>query len=307
MLGLHTADVPQQYQSLLPHLLTPPVWQQTGSIPGLVKLLKAYLKRNSAQMLAAGQVASVLAVVQQRLIPSKMNDSWGFELLQAVVSTVKPDQLKQYFKAIVMTLLIRMHTNKSDKYVYLFTHFFLFMMAIDRDGLTPDYVISTVEEIQSQLWSQILDNFIVPQVPKMPNKDKKLAFVGVTRLLTQSSYMLQQPSVNTWPSTFAGLAKLFTEPQHLSSKEDDSGDVALTEIDFEEQTAGYQAAYSRISASATSETDPVEYVRDPQTFLGQGLVKLSKQGVDIKRMLGASPMPNVAMLLQALASTGYVI
>ena len=54
------------------------------SIPGLVRLLKAFLARDSAQMFAAGQVASVLAVVQQRLIPSKLNGAWGFELLQSV-------------------------------------------------------------------------------------------------------------------------------------------------------------------------------------------------------------------------------
>jgi exportin-2 (importin alpha re-exporter) len=90
MLELHTTEVPVQYWSLLPLLLTPAIWQQKGSIPGLVKLLKAFLARDSASMLAAGQVASVLAVVQQRLIPSKLNDVWGFELLQSVVQNVKP-------------------------------------------------------------------------------------------------------------------------------------------------------------------------------------------------------------------------
>lgn len=90
MLELQPTDVPAQYRSLLPFLLTPAIWQQKGSIPGLVKLLKAFLIRDSTQMLAAGQVASVLAVVQQRLIPSKLNDVWGFELLQSVVQAVKP-------------------------------------------------------------------------------------------------------------------------------------------------------------------------------------------------------------------------
>lgn len=90
MLELHDYDIPTNYRSLLPFLLTPAVWQQKGSIPGLVKLLRAYLKRDSANMVAVGQLASVLAVVQQRLIPSKLNDAWGFELLQSVVQYVNP-------------------------------------------------------------------------------------------------------------------------------------------------------------------------------------------------------------------------
>ncbi|KAF5378153.1 hypothetical protein D9615_007619 [Tricholomella constricta] len=306
MLELHKTDVPEQYNSLLPFLLTPAVWQQKGSVPGLVKLLKAFLVRNSAQMVATGQVASVLAVVQQRLIPSKLNDAWGFELLQSVVLNVKPDQLKQYFKAVVMTLLTRMQSSQTDKYVLLFTRFFLFTMAVNVEGLTPDYVIGAIEEIQKHLWPQILNNFIVPQIPKLPPKDRKLAVVGITRLLTQSTFMLEQPTVVTWPATFASLVKLFNEPQYLTNaKTEDDPHAALTAIDFEEQTAGYQAAYSRLAASETPEPDPMEYVRDPQQFLGQELVRLSKShGEGVKTMIAAA---HVGPFVQVLAAAGYVL
>lgn len=49
-----------------------------------------------------------------------------------------------------MALLTRMHSSKTDKFVYLFARFLIFTMAIKVDGLTPDYVIGTVEEIQPQ-------------------------------------------------------------------------------------------------------------------------------------------------------------
>ena len=68
----------------------PSSWQQKGSIPGLVKLLKAFLARDAKQMAASGQYNAVLGVIQQRLIPSKLNDMWGFELLQAVVQYTPP-------------------------------------------------------------------------------------------------------------------------------------------------------------------------------------------------------------------------
>jgi len=90
MLELHTTSVPNEYRSILPFLLTPAGWQQKGSIPGLVKLLKAFLTRDSAQLVETGQYTAILAVVQQRLIPSKINDGWGFELLEAVVQNIPP-------------------------------------------------------------------------------------------------------------------------------------------------------------------------------------------------------------------------
>jgi exportin-2 (importin alpha re-exporter) len=121
-------------------------------------------------------------------------------------------------KAVIMTLLTRMQTSKTDMFVYSFTRFLLFTMAINVEGLTPNFVIGTIEEIQpqcvlsthysvktesihhvlSRLWSQILGNFVIPQVPKMSHKDRKIAVVGVTRMLTQSTFMLQEPSIRAW-------------------------------------------------------------------------------------------------------------
>ena len=42
----------------------------------------------------------------------------------------------------------------------------------------------------------------------------------------------------------------------------------MTEIDYEEQTAGYQAAYSRLAASESGPDDPVGYVGDMRAFFG---------------------------------------
>jgi exportin-2 (importin alpha re-exporter) len=84
MLTLHRG-VPTDYRALLPFLLTPAIWAQKGSIPGLVALLRAFLARDAAVMIEANQHTSVLGIVQQRLVPSKANDGWGFELLQSVV------------------------------------------------------------------------------------------------------------------------------------------------------------------------------------------------------------------------------
>ena len=90
MLELHTNDVPVAYRELLGLLLVPASWQQKGSIPGLVKLLKAFLARDAAHIVQTGQFTAILAVVQQRLIPSKINDVWGFQLLQSVVQNIPP-------------------------------------------------------------------------------------------------------------------------------------------------------------------------------------------------------------------------
>ena len=57
--------------------------------------------------------------------------------------------LQPYFRQIIMTLLTRMQQNKTNNYVYYFVYFLLYLLAINADGITPDYLIQTVDEIQS--------------------------------------------------------------------------------------------------------------------------------------------------------------
>ncbi|KAI0636204.1 Cse1-domain-containing protein [Trametes polyzona] len=305
MLDLHAGEVPAQYRSLLAILLTPAAWQQKGSIPGLVKLLKAFLARDAASMVAAGQLPQVLGVVQQRLIPSKLNDGWGFELLQSVIQYVPVASVKQYFKSIIVTLLTRMQTSKTDKYVYHFVYFLGFCLAIGREEITPDYIVGEVESIQPQLFSQILTNFVIPQAPKMPPKDRKVVLVGLTRLLSQSTLMHQGALAQTCPKAFEALVKLFREGQQLSKKDDEDPDAGITQIDYEEQTAGYQAAYSRLAAAEAAPVDPVAHVKDLAAFVGQEFAGLSRRFPDVQQWPASTDAAVTGPFLQGLSAAGY--
>ncbi|KAI0825963.1 importin alpha re-exporter [Irpex lacteus] len=303
MLDLHTQEVPAAYRELLPFLLTPAAWTQKGSIPGLVKLLKAFLTHDSQHIVANNQHLNVYGIIQT-LLKSKANDAWGFELLQAAYQSLPQSALADARRVLIMAMLTRLQTSKTDKFVYYFVLFLLFVSAINVEGLTPDFTVEVFEGIQPNLWPQILSNFVLPQVPKLPTKDRKLAAVGLTKLLTQSTHMLREPVVQAWPATFTALARLFSEPQYLT-KNDEDPDAVITSIDFEEQNAGYQAAYSRLAASEGAQVDPVAYVRDPREFLGQELVRLSKTDPRVKLLLTANP--EVAPFVQSLANSGYVV
>lgn len=112
------------------------------------------------------------------------------------------------------------------------------------------------------------------------------------------------------PSAFTALVKLFSEPQYLASKEGDAsaGTGGLTEIDYEEQTAGYQAAYSRLAASESGPVDPVGYVVDVRAFLGRALgggEVLSKD--KLMGFVGACEDPVVRAFLEGLVGEGYLV
>jgi len=96
-------------------------------------------------------------------------------------------------------------------------------------------------------------------------------------------------------ATYTSLGKLFSERQHFEIKKEEVTDEAITAIDFEEQDAGYQAAFSRLPASESAETDPVAYVQNPLLFLQQELERLtSKYGHQIQMLISVAEGGQIA-------------
>jgi exportin-2 (importin alpha re-exporter) len=58
------------------------------------------------------------------------------------------EDLRPFFRPVIVTLLTRLQANKTDKFVYGFTRFVLFMLALNVEGFTADYIISDFEAIQ---------------------------------------------------------------------------------------------------------------------------------------------------------------
>lgn len=107
MLEKHVNSVPDPYMLLFPLLLQPPMWERTGNIPALVRLLQAYISvghlRNEIfeklvqidwklilQIVFYFHGASLLSQpgmlgVFQKLLASRINDHYGLQLLNSIL------------------------------------------------------------------------------------------------------------------------------------------------------------------------------------------------------------------------------
>lgn len=124
---------------------------------------------------------------------------------------------------------------------------------------------------------------------------------GIQRLVFSVSIRLKQ---SHRPTVFTTLVRLLRGEYlvQTSTDTDAKDEGGITEIDYEEQTAGYQAAYSRLAASEAAEEDPVAYVRDPQEFLGQQLMEMSKAygPQQVKAVISAADQSIVGPFMQTL-------
>ena len=80
-------ELPETYLGLLPPLLMPTLWEQRGNVPALVRLFQSFLARGSQTIITNGQLDSIMGIYQ-RLISSRINDTYGFELLQSVFKSI---------------------------------------------------------------------------------------------------------------------------------------------------------------------------------------------------------------------------
>ena len=111
---------------------------------------------------------------------------------------------------------MRLQANGLNPYVYLFAYFLLFTMTFKVDGsfwtITPVPLrkynagesfllnLSAWYIIDEELWAIIAN----PQqlhhgaLPKVPLEGHRVVALCLTRMLTQSDIMMQEPNVFTW-------------------------------------------------------------------------------------------------------------
>jgi len=100
--------------------------------------------------------------------------------------------------------------------------------------------------------------------------------------------------VNFGKNCFSALEQWLSKSEHVTKDVavEYDPDTALTAIDYEEQTAGYQAAFSKLAASLPRKLDLVPDVVDPVAYVKQTLSSAVTQNLAVRQQLtNISPSP----------------
>lgn len=144
-----TGTLPEYYQSLLAATLVLDLYSSRGNVPALTRLLTAMIPRAAAQITANNQIEPIL-VIFQKLISSKANESYGFELLEAIIGTFPVEVLNNYFVTILSLLFTRLNNSKTENFSVRFVRFYHFFSARDDKGLGADLFVSLCDKIQQE-------------------------------------------------------------------------------------------------------------------------------------------------------------
>lgn len=269
-------ELAPSYQALFLPLVQPTLWQQQGNIPALVKLLQAYLQKGWPWIVANNQLEPLLGVCQ-KLVSSKINDHHSFELLQTMILNVPMSTLGNYMKHVLVMLLTRLQTHKTDKFRKGFINFSFFYMALDLEGTGPDGYWALFDTVQSGLFVQFLKTAWLAEAQKVSGRiERKTCAVAMVRLLTGCRTITEGTNFDAaWPSVMNALVKLFEAPQDVKGATQDAAmDADLYAIDIEE--TGYQSQFSQLATTSSSKIDPTAQIQDPKQFLLEGIVRFNQ-------------------------------
>ncbi|PKI84694.1 importin-alpha export receptor [Malassezia vespertilionis] len=282
--------LPEAYANLLPPLLTPTLWEQKGNVPALVRLLKAYLHQAPS---AVVQHVEAFLGVYQKLISSRLNDVFGFELLLSLIRNIPANVLAQYQQPILTLMLMRLQSSKTDKFSQHFVIFFAVYCSVLQPSY-PEQVVQAFEAVQQGLFMQIVQNVVVPDLAKLQAKQRFGVAAGLIRLLTSSPSMLAS-CAPVWPILLGSVLRLMMQTENArATPEEDEG---IAELDEQ----GFQASFSQLAAAKPSvrmESDATDWAgTDLGAYLARQLYAASQQHPGVLGPLIASIPADVHAVL----------
>ncbi|KIW27127.1 uncharacterized protein PV07_06896 [Cladophialophora immunda] len=255
--------LPSEYTPLIAPILGPTLWDQRGNIPALVRLLVAIIPRAANEMVSGNQVESVLGIFQ-KLVSTKIYESYGFDLLEISIATFPPAALEQYWVHILNIMLTRLQSKQSQGFQLRFVRFYHFVSSHQEKGLGTDFFVAATDRVQHDVFRQLYLSIILPKTQELARPlDRKMAAISLTKSLADSQAFVERYPKG-WPLTCNALLKLLEDPP-LPPKADD----AIAELDVEDSSFG--VGFTQLNTIRPPPLDPFPEITDLRRWVGHYL------------------------------------
>jgi exportin-2 (importin alpha re-exporter) len=160
-----STSLPPFYKSLINTILGVDYWTSKGNIPALVRLLAAMISKGAADFVEGKQLVPVLGIFE-RLMSIRSSQAFAFELLECIVTSFSQlaslpihksmanirnrQDLKEYWKTIFQTLLVKLQNQKTDAFTARFVRFYHYISAYTETGFGADFFIAILDSIQAE-------------------------------------------------------------------------------------------------------------------------------------------------------------
>lgn len=258
-----TKPLPEPFQSLIGPIIAPPVWEQRGNVPALVRLLTSIIPRAAEELAKNGQLGGVLGLFQ-KLVSTKVYEGYGFDLLECVIENYPPATLEPYWVHVITVMLTRLQSQQSSGFHLRFVRFYHFVASRDDQGLGTDFFVAETDKVQQDVFRGLFLSVILPKTQELARPvDRKIAVVSFTKLLADSEAFVSRYSKG-WPHTCNALLKLLEVPPVPST----GGDM-ITDHDVDDSSFG--VGFTQLQTIRKPVNSPWAEITDLRSWVGQYL------------------------------------
>jgi exportin-2 (importin alpha re-exporter) len=269
LVNLSRPPLSQNYMQLFGVLLSNATWDRPPCVPALVRLLRAFLRKIPNELNQEGRLPNILAISRSLLSRSSTEDS-AFYMLNTIVENVGFDILNPYISEIWSALFTRLQTRQAVKYVNSLVVF----MSLVLVKYGSSVLVSSVDSIQPNLFTQILQRFWIPNLKLIKGAlEVKLTAVASTKLLCESAVLLDAAAAQLWGKLLDSIVTLLSRTNQDGTQEQNDGTDA---VDIQ-KTSSYSVSFVRLQYAGKSEDDLLKEVNDPKQFVVTSLATLSAQ------------------------------
>mmetsp|Transcript_13898 Transcript_13898/g.41394 ORF Transcript_13898/g.41394 Transcript_13898/m.41394 type:complete len:969 (+) Transcript_13898:177-3083(+) len=251
------------YASLLPPLLHPSLWERRGNVPALTALLEAYLVADAEHIVLNNQLEPLLGVFQ-KLLASKLSESYAFELLNYIILQVEATAIDAYIPTIIQLLMTRLQHNRGRT---SFGHKLLAFFGLFAGKRGGANLANFLENQQAGLLPHLILHVFTPlsSIDIASSMDSKFAAIGATRILCEAPDVLtRQGDTTAWSALAAILFQLLRQLHCKPSGSDSSGTKIADDIP--DNLVSYDTSFSKLHFASKQQDDPFIDVQDVQKF-----------------------------------------
>ena len=258
------------YAGMLGPLVSPALWERPGCIPGLLRLVEAYLGACPSFLLSQGQLLPILGVFQ-KLISSKANDHHGFHLLCAIIECVPLSAIDPHMKTILELTFTRLQGSKTPKFIrgLLLT---LSVLVLKHGGST---LVGYVERVQPGLAKMLLGQVYLKSAPDASPRHRRVCVAALGRLLSETPEVLQDEAL--WDEALRSSVRLCSgeaagPPSGLNGDADAAGasEAGLAALAAD----GYSAAFAALVHARRADPVRAPQVKNPGVHLASCLARI---------------------------------
>lgn len=262
------------YQKLAPVLVAPQMYEHKGTIPAVVRLLNAMIKRDPAYLHNAQLTEKILGVFRT-LIALKQHDHEGLSILTTVILHYPKEIMEPYMSTVYQLLFSRLSASKTPKYIRILIIFFSVLVIV----YGAEVVVNKVNQIQQGLFWMLLTRVWLTDMQKVIGQlERKVCVVALAALLCDSQQLLAEEA--TWTQGVYSCLKMIhgeVEKDDVSSfvpKTASLEDLQATTQDSLASDGGFSNLFCPLSAAEAKPEDPCSAIADPNAHFRQRLHQL---------------------------------